>query len=209
MKKKFLSLMMAAAMVATTSVSAFAKDYSWSDNLDKEINVDITGNVQDQNGHTTPGSLSVSVPTTASFTVSNNRTVQSASIRVENKGTTPIDVYAYKFADQTPDENSNITVVGKSSLSTADTTATLTLKLSGNRGYAHLKSEAEGNGIYTHENCETQNKAQAEGIKLAYVDGSDSQDITLSGETKENANLPGSPVKDNFVLTLKIKKAQS
>lgn len=210
MKKKFLSLMMAAAMVATTSVSAFAKDYSWSDKLDKEINVDITGNVQDQQGHIAPGSLSVSVPTTASFTVDNNRAVQSASIRVENKGTIPVDVYAYKFADQTPDANSNITVVGKSGLSEGNiTTATLTLKLSGNRGYAHLKSEAQGNGIYTHENCATENKAQPEGIKLAYVDGSDSQDITLSGETKEDATLPGSPVKDNFVLTLKIKKAQS
>lgn len=207
MKKKFLSLMMAAAVVATTSVSAFAKDYSWSDKLDKEINVDITGNVEDEHGHIAPGNLSVSVPTTASFTVKNNKAVQSASIRVENKGTTPIDVYAYKFADQTPGANSNITVVGKSSLNTAETTATLTLKLNGNRGYAHLKSESsENSGIYTNEDCTE--RAQAEGIKLAYVDGSDSQDITLSGETKETANLPGSPVKDNFVLTLKIKKAQ-
>lgn len=208
MKKKFLSLMMAAAMVATTSVSAFAKDYSWSDKLDKEINVDITGNVEDQYGHIAPGSLSVSVPTTASFTVKNNKTVQSASIRVENKGTTPIDVYAYKFADQTPGENQNITVVGKTKLGEANSTATVALKLNGNRGYAHLKSESTGNGIYTNEDCTT-TPTQTEGVKLAYVDGSDSQDITLSGETKENANLPDSPVKDNFVLTLKIKKAQS
>ena len=211
MKKKFLSLMMAAAMVATTSVSAFAKDYSWSDNLDKEINVDITGNVQDQNGHITPGSLSVSVPTTAGFTVNSNRTVQSASIRVENKGTTPVDVYAYKFVDQTPNDSSSITIVGKSGLSTGDSisTSTLTLKLSGNRGDVHLKSEETGNGIYTHENCESSAKAPAEGVRLAYVDASDSQDITLSGETKNDATVPTSPVQDKFVLTLKIKKAQS
>lgn len=209
MKKKFLSLMMAAAMVATTSVSAFAKDYSWSDNLDKEINVDITGNVQDQSGHTAPGSLSVSVPTTASFTVNSNRTVQSASIRVENKGTTPVDVYAYKFVDQTPDDTSSITIVGKSGLNAANSTSTLTLKLSGNRGHAHLKSVSSETekGIYKNEDCTT--PAEAEGIKLAYVDGSDSQDITLSGETKADATVPNSPVKDNFVLTLKIKKAQS
>lgn len=207
MKKKFLSLMMAAAVVATTSVSAFAEDYSWSENLNKEINVDITGNVESQSGAITPGSLSVSVPTTASFTVNKERAVQSASIRVENKGTTPVDVYAYKFADQTPDANSNITIVGKSGLSTASSTATLALKLSGNRGYAHLKSESTGNGIYTNEDCT--NQAQAEGVKLAYVDASASQDITLSGETKNDAGAPDSAVQDNFVLTLKIKKAQS
>lgn len=214
MKKKFLSLMMAAAVVATTSVSAFAEKYSWSENEDKGISVDITGNVQSETGEITPGSLSVSVPTTASFTVNNGdngKKVQSASIRVENKGTTPIDVYAYKFADQTPATGSKITIVGKSNLGTADSTATLALKLSGDRGYAYLKSESEseGNGIYTHENCESKDKAGEEGVKLAYVNASDSKDITLSGETGNNANAPNSAVQDNFVLTLKIKKAKS
>ena len=202
MKKKFLSLMMAAAVVATTSVSAFAKDYSWSENQDKEINVDITGNVQSQGGAITPGSLSVSVPTTASFTVNNDKTVKSAPIRVENKGTTAVDVYAYKFVDQTTGANPNINIVGKS-------TATLTLKLSGNRGHAHLKSEAAGNGIYTNEDCTVQPQSQEEGVKLAYVDVNDSQDITLTGKTKDTATAPQSPVEDNFVLTLKIKKAKS
>lgn len=211
MKKKFLSLMMAAAMVATTSVSAFAENYSWSENEDKGINVDITGNVQSQGGAITPGNLSVSVPTTASFTVNKDRTVKSAVIRVENKGTIPVDVYAYKFADQTPGEGSKITIVGKSNLDTANSTATLALKLSGNRGYAYLKSESEseGNGIYTHEDCGSENKAQEEGVKLANVNASDFKDITLSGETKDTATAPQSPVEDNFVLTLKIKKAKS
>lgn len=211
MKKKFLSLMMAAAVVATTSVSAFAKDYSWSENLDEEINVDITGNVQSQGGTIIPGNISVSVPTTASFTVNRDRTVKSAPIRVENKGTIPVDVYAYKFADQTPD--SNITIVGKSGLDAASHTDTLTLKLSGNRGHAHLKSEpkgeSRGNGVYTNEECTSQPQDQAEGVILAHVNASDSKDITLSGETKNDANAPTSAVQDNFVLTLKIKKAKS
>ena len=211
MKKKFLSLMMAAAVVATTSVSAFASEnYSWSENLSKEIDVDITGNVESKTGDITPGSISVSVPTTASFTVNRDKTVQSASIRVENKGTIPVDVYAYKFADQTPD--SNITIVGKSGLDAASYTDTLTLKLSGNRGHAHLKtepkSEPRGNGVYTNEECTNKPQDQAEGVKLAYVNASAYQDITLSGKTKTEAEAPNSAVQDNFVLTLKIKKAQ-
>lgn len=209
MKKKFLSLMMAAAVVATTSVSAFAENYSWSENEDKGINVDITGKVQSQSGAITPGSLSVSVPTAASFTVNRDKTVQSASIRVENKGTTPVDVYAYKFVDQTPDDNSSITIVGKTALSQATSTSTLSLKLNGNRGHAHLKSETSetGNGIFKNEECT--NRAETEGVKLAYVDVSAYQDITLSGETGSTAQVSESAVQDNFVLTLKIKKAQS
>lgn len=215
MKKKFLSLMMAAAVVATTSVSAFAEDYSWSENQNKEINVDITGNVKSQTGAIKPGSLSVSVPTKASFTVSNDSAVQGtpaavqgASIRVENKGTIPVDVYAYKFADQTPTDNTSITIVGKRDLSEGTSTSTLSLKLNGNRGYAHLKSVTPetGNGIFKNEDCTT--PGETEGVKLAYVDASAYQDITLTGETASNATAPGSAVQDNFVLTLKIKKAQ-
>lgn len=215
MKKKFLSLMMAAAVVATTSVSAFAEDYSWSENHDKEINVDITGNVKNQNGNIKPGSLSVSVPTTASFTVNNDRAVQGtpaavqgASIRVENKGTIPVDVYAYKFVDQTPNDDKSITIVGKADLSQKTSTSTLSLKLNGNRGHAHLKSEPTetGKGIFKDEDCAT--RAETEGVKLAYVDASAYQDITLTGETGSNATAPESAVEDNFVLTLKIKKAQ-
>ena len=68
MKKKFLSLMMAAAMVATTSVSAFAKDYKWTEDTEQNADVTITGNVADDGGHFVPGTLSVSIPTTTTYT---------------------------------------------------------------------------------------------------------------------------------------------
>lgn len=208
MKKKFLSLMMAAAVVATTSVSAFADDYSWSDKGDQDVQVNITGDVADTNGDTVSGTLSVSIPTATTFSVSNQGKVTAPAIKVQNRGTQAVDVYAYKFADQTPTENSEITVVGKGELETAQSTATLSLRLSGSSGKAYLKSDPSGNGVYKDDNCR-EVSTEASGIKLISVSGNKSESITLVGETKSGGvNAPGKAVQDNFVLTLKIKKAQ-
>ena len=205
MKKKFLSLMMAAAMVATTSISAFAEEYSWPDESDKDVKINITGDVTSSNDEVIGGTLSVSVPTTTTFTVARNGDVTAPQINVENKGTQAIDVYAYKFADQTPADGSNITVVGKSGLT--ESTEKLTLKLDSNNGFVYLKSVEEGNGLFTDPNCDR--KADDAGVKLTSVEVNKSKAITLTGETGSTATAPGSPVQDKFVLTLKIKKANS
>lgn len=210
MKKKFLSLMMAAAVVATTSVSAFADEYSWSENAEQDAKVTITGDVTSIGGDTVSGTLAVSIPTKTTFTVSKEGQVMAPPITVQNRGTKAIDVYAYKFVDQTPDENgenSEITVVGAEKLKEATSTATMSLRLSGSLGKAYLKSEPAGNGVYTDPNCT--HATTGSGEKLISVSGNDSESITLIGETKSEASAPNKPVQDNFVLTLKIKKAQS
>lgn len=205
MKKKFLSLMMAAAMVATTSISAFAEEYSWPDESDKDVKINITGDVTSSNNEVIGGTLSVSVPTTTTFTVTQDGDVTAPQINVENKGTQAIDVYAYKFADQTPTDGSNITVVGESGLT--ESTKKLTLKLNGDNGFVYLKSVERGSGLFTDIDCGSD--ADAAGVKLTSVEVNKSKAITLTGKTKDTATAPDSPVQDNFVLTLKIKKANS
>lgn len=205
MKKKFLSLMMAAAMVATTSISAFAEEYSWPDETDKDVKINITGDVTSSNNEVIGGTLSVSVPTTTTFTVTQDGDVTAPQINVENKGTQAIDVYAYKFADQTPTDGSNITVVGESGLT--ESTKKLTLKLNGDNGFVYLKSVERGSGLFTDIDCGSD--ADAAGVKLTSVEVNKSKAITLTGKTKDTATAPDSPVQDNFVLTLKIKKANS
>lgn len=207
MKKKFLSLMMAAAVVATTSVSAFAKDYSWSDKADQDVNINIRGDVTGQNGQVIGGTLSVSVPTATTFTVAGNGDVTAPQINVENKGTEAVDVYAYKFADQTPDDNSEITVVGETDLTSASSTSKLSLKLDGGNGFVYLKSVKTGSGLFTDANCG--NGAAPAGVKLTSVEGNESRAITLTGKTNPGVQAPATPVQDKFVLTLKIKKANS
>ena len=211
MKKKFLSLMMAAAMVATTSVSAFADNYSWSENEEKDAKVTITGDVTSIGGETVSGTLSVSIPTTTKFTVSKEGKVTAPEIKVQNRGTQAVDVYAYKFVDQTTSsENPEITVVGSEELKNATSTAKLSLRLSGSLGKAYLKSEpsSSGNGVYTDPECGTASTGSGEKLISVSVGGSES--ITLIGETNsQGSTAPNKAVQDNFVLTLKIKKAES
>lgn len=207
MKKKFLSLMMAAAVVATTSVSAFAKDYKWTEGTEKNADVTITGNVANNEGHVIPGTLSVSIPTATTFTVEQNGNLTAPQVTVENRGTETVDVYAYKFVDQTSTPGEEITVVSENTLDEATARDKVTLKLEGNIGSAHLKTVADANGVYTDANC---TKAAGEtGAKLISVEGNTSESITISGKTKKGVGAPSTAIQDKFVLTLKIKKAQS
>lgn len=211
MKKKFLSLMMAAAVVATTSVSAFADDYSWSDKIEQDVDVNITGDVADSNGQTVSGTLSVSIPTATTFTVGQDGTVTAPAITVQNRGTQAVDVYAYKFVDNTPDTGVGITVVGKDQITSAPNYATLSLRLNGSAGDAYLKSEKGTNGVYKDLNCT--DKATGTGVKLVSVGGNKTDRITLEGTTKKElgesggSGAPNAAIQDKFVLTLKFKKA--
>lgn len=207
MKKKFLSLMMAAAVVATTSVSAFADDYSWSDKRDQDVKVNITGDVADESGETVSGTLSVSIPTATTFTVRQDGTVTAPAITVQNKGTQAVDVYAYKFSDNTPTTGSGITVVGKSGLTDAEDYSTVSLRLNGTAGDAYLKSEEGKNGVYKDEDCLKQSSDS--GVKLVSVEGNKTGSINLEGTTQDGVEAPQDPIQDKFVLTLKIKKASS
>ena len=208
MKKNFLSLMMAAAVVATTSVSAFADESSWPDKRDQDVEVNITGDVTSSTGQTVSGTLSVSVPTATTFTVGQTGTVTTSPITVQNRGTQAVDVYAYKFSDNNP--TTGITVVGKKELANAVKYSTLSLRLNGTAGDAYLKSEQGKNGVYTDENCET--AASTTGVKLVSVGGNKTDTITLEGTTKTDLGDSGAPdeaIQDKFVLTLKFKKANS
>ena len=208
MKKKFLSLMMAAAVVATTSVSAFADEYSWSDKIDQDVNVNITGDVANGNGDTVSGTLSVSIPTATTFTVGATGTVTAPPITVQNRGTQAVDVYAYKFADNTL--TGGITVVGEDGLADASDYSTVSLRLNGTSGNAYLKSVTAKKGIYgVYKDLNCAEEATETGVKLVSVDGNKTGTINLIGTTNEGSTSPAKPVQDKFVLTLKIKKASS
>ncbi len=208
MKKKFLSLMMAAAVVATTSVSAFADtNITDSEDMTPTTDIQITGNVIDDNGHAPVGTFNVTVPTAASFTVTQAGKVEGTKIKVTNNGTQDIDVYADKFIDTTV--NSGINVVPESSLKSSNRT-NVSLKITGNLKTLFLKSEDtnEGgkNGIYTDNALSSQ--ASDENLKLANVGAKKEYDLTLSGMAGETSSpAVEKAVSDSFTLRLKIKKS--
>lgn len=217
MKKKFLSLMMAAAVVATTSVSAFATtnpNVTNSDDVDGTANVKITGEVESDSGEKPAGRFEVTVPTTASFTVNQDgKFIASNTITIKNGGVQNIDVYANKFVDATKKEGEGITVVKKSELERKKRTY-ITLNIEGDQGTVHLKTEdtstGTNNGLYTDETLDV--KAVDEDLKLATIPSGQTGDLTLHGEAGklkkgEGEGVVGNAVSNNFTLTLKIKKS--
>ena len=209
MKKKFLSLMMAAAVVATTSVSAFAAGNNVTVTNDgKQVPVTITGSVNGENNKPAAGTLSVTVPTALSFAVKNDGTVEGTQIRVENNGTQDIKVYAYQFMDTTTD--ANITIHNGNSADELRKRSDVMLKIKGNAGTAAFKSESDSranNGVYELNKT----KASGDGILISSIIQGENDDLKLLGEAgttplEGNDNTNG--IVDEFTLRLKIKKAE-
>ena len=210
MKKKFLSLMMAAAVVATTSVSAFAANVVGPDDKAGQANVTITGNVQDDEGHDAVGTFKVTIPTNTDFTVTKDGTIIAAELKVENAGTQNIEVYAYKFVDKTGDGEKGISVVKEGTITDGTKNNKVSLKLTSStgEGEAFLSSGISDNGVHT--NAELNDPASDLGVKLLTLQGGTEQDpytgkIILDG--KAGKTPVDEPVSDEFKLTLKIKKA--
>ncbi|WP_455507214.1 hypothetical protein [Clostridium sp.] len=208
MKKKLLSLVLAGAMVATTSVSAFAAPISTSngqingrDDQEYSTNVTITGQVQNDSGLVNPGTLNVSVPTAASFTVKSDNTVQGTNINIVNGGSQDVDVFAYQFIDTS--EASGITVLGESAIATEDRT-NVSLKIKGNLSTAYLGSNAGSNkGIYSNADLSQGSGA----IKIATVAQNSNENLELSGKAGQKSGQSiSNPVTDTFTLVLKIAK---
>lgn len=230
MKKKLLSLVLAGAMVASTSVSAFADQslgedgahagaetvenapievesvgngrVNGPDNKQYSTEVQIKGDVEDNQGQTKPGTLSVTVATAANFKVSKNGTFSGTNISVNNSGTDDIDVFAYKFIDTK--SNGGITVRGKSDLQGKNRT-NVALNIKGNLDTAYLGSVAgTNNGIYTDENLSSQGTSA---IKIATVAPGYERQLELRGEAgQDKTQAVSEAVENNFTLVLKIAK---
>lgn len=208
MKKKFLSLMMAAAVVATTSVSAFALDTKQVEVLDtvgKQTQVTVTGNITDDSGNLPANTINVTVPTSAQFTVNQDGKVLAPEIEITSDNEEEVKVTAYKFSDPTGAEKIN--VVGNKADLTGDTATKkgVYLTLVGKTGSVILKStdssksglmKMDGSGEYgLEDNPELGNVSKGNPLKL-----------NLVGETSSSYTAPTDAISENFTLTLKIKK---
>ena len=233
MKKKFLSLMMAAAVVATTSVSAFAEEQgnvrddaesssptieavsggviNGEDNKEYTTDVTIKGDVADDDGKTKPGTLSVTVPTTATFAVSNKGELTGSKIKITNNGSQKIDVFAYKFKDRNGARGINI--VGEDTFDiTPEEMARIernqiSLKLTGNSNTVYFKSsDSDDDGMYSKENL-TGKVTKDMNYKIAYVPALGEKELTLSGKAGKKINGINEAINEDFTLVLKIKKS--
>lgn len=200
MKKKFLSLMMAAAVVATTSVSAFANETKTSTG-DIEHEISIEGNIKNKNDVALPSTISVSVPTSTSFTVDKDGKLISGTMNIVNEGAKSVDIYAYKFNDPNNERGINIK---KSIDESTDKKEYVSLALKGGDEEIYFSSSASiSRGIYKSfdeekglgEHDEKKIKTLAEGGQVA---------LSFYGKGGKTGTLEN-PLQEKFTLTLKIK----
>ena len=205
MKKKFLSLMMAAAMVATTSVSAFADEVVKQNG--GTVDVTVTGSINNKSDVAPEGTINVTVPTALAFTVNSSGSLKGTSLTITNNGTEKVDVFAYEFVDK--DSTDGIEV--KKTLETSDNRAKVKLNLSGNAGVANFISDRsqETKGVYGA----TESAKTADGVKIATIgkvgDTTNTGDLTLAGEAGKGPENVEDPIREEFTLKLKIKKSSS
>ena len=214
MKKKLLSLVLAGAMVASTSVSAFAdKNINKPDNTTPEADVEITGQVASDSGNLPVGRFNVTVPTTAAFTVNEDgKFIVADKITIRNEGAQTIDVYAEKFVDSTKGDGDGITVVKDSELSEKKRTY-VSLNIYGKSGNVYLKTEQDesGKGLYKDKEFNAPATTEAD-LKLTSITSGQSGDLTLVGKAGEKVKNTDegrveNAVSNSFTLTLKIKKS--
>lgn len=227
MKKKLLSLVLAGAMVASTSVSAFAEKATGTifeatggssydiTNSERDANISIEGKIADTNNDVKPSTISVTVPTAAKFTVDSKGNLIGSTIAIKSQGDTDVAVMAYKFTDTT--KGNYINVVDAEDLKTENAKTSgddadrkkVALRLIGDGGSVSLKTETDNNnnGIYKLNTTEA---ASAESDRtLGRVRNGKTLTLRLEGDAVTTGSPLNAPIEDTFTLTLKLKKATS
>ena len=196
--------MMAAAVVATTSVNAFADETVTQDG--SEVNVTVSGSVNSETDTPPAGTLSVTVPTALTFSVNSAGKLTGSEIVVTNRGTEKIDVFAYQFIDPTPEKG----IIVKENLNAGNEKRNeVTLSLQGNEATANFASSAGSNkGIYGTATI------NGDGMKISTVGTGSQNTDTLylsgtAGKTALTGNESTDGISEKFTLRLKIKKAQA
>lgn len=214
MKKKLLSLVLAGAMVASTSVSAFAATVSQTPSEatgQKEVtvtdtsadtNISIEGKIANNQNQLPASTISVSVPTAASFTVDKDGNLIGSNINITSQSNEEVEVLAYKFNDTTGTEYIN--VVDSDTLGSSSNKKEVSLRLSGNEGSVSLKttdSDSES-GI-----CELNTSTNiSDGKVIGKVSNGNALTLKLEGNAVKTGTELTSAVKDTFTLTLKLRK---
>lgn len=205
MKKKLLSLVLAGAMVASTSVSAFAttQDIDVQPNKDSEVNIPIEGNIESKDGEIAPGTIAVTVPTSASFKVDKKGAVTSAKMNIVNKGEKKISVLASSFKDTSGTERINL-VKSRD----ASDRKQVSLRLTGGDEEIILIS-ANGGEMYK---VSDPNTAIRQDFELQQVNPHGQLELQLKGEGtaySDSTSNGDDAVSDEFKLVLKIKQVNN
>ncbi len=209
MKKKLLSLVLAGAMVASTSVSAFAatptattteKKTILENEDEKDVNVTVTGDILDNKGNAQPGTISVTVPTAVNFTVTKDGRLASGEMVITNHSSEKLKVSVKKFTDA--DAGNNINIVKKSTFNNGSSSIPrekIWLSLVGTGGSVGFESTDSGKMYNLADDAAIESSKE-----IGKIDGSGELRLGLEGGGGTAAGSSTDPIKDNFNLVLTI-----
>lgn len=208
MKKKLLSLVLAGAMVASTSVSAFATTPNTQQVTSDggKANVAISGSVDSNDGKPAAGTISVSIPTALQFQVDSTGDVKGTSIDVVNNGLDEVQIVADQFIDDAPNGSIKINKPNEFNSSTDRSSkkrSDVVLWIQGNGDSAYF-NPGEDQGI-----CNEEGTAKNDIVvsTLSKRDGgSNSDNIKLKGYAGTGRIDGDNALTDQFTLRLKVKK---
>lgn len=216
MKKKLLSLVLAGAMVASTSVSAFAADTEYDIATgDKEHKVSIEGNVENQRGQTVPGTISVTVPTSVAFTIGSDGNITGGEIRIVNKSNDKVEVVAKDFTDTTRADKI-IIVKDKELDGKLDESASgndqgkkyISLNLqSDSKSLGLISGKSDNKSGFVNDAGDEIDSSKETSLGTAWREND--LKLKLTGRTKkadQQYTAPSNPIRDDFSLLLKIQK---
>lgn len=213
MKKKLLSLVLAGAMLATTSVSAFAEDREevTVGSNGAEQPVDITGNVANDSNQILPGTITVTVPTTMAFTINKDGNIEDGEITIRNKSTESVEVVAKEFTDSKP--TSGIIVKKADELADVENTNEnryVSLTLEGEESVGLISAKTKTGLVNLSTKQEYDKDANP---SLGTITPKGNLTLRLKGVVKINEErgryeAPNNPVNNRFTLKLKIQKAK-
>lgn len=221
MKKKLLSLVLAGAMVASTSVSAFAATEDATYNIDSTTSqnhkVTITGDIANGQNETLPGTITVTIPTAMAFTVDKDGTVTGGKIEVVNRSNESVEVVAKEFNDTTPDNK--IVLVKKSELDDKiaageEGKTYMALDLIGNTNTVGLVSSKNTSETGFVKNSDESAIQASENTTLGNAVNGINLELKLEGKAKHSDSsqhaysAPTTAVNDTFNLILKIQKTK-
>lgn len=221
MKKKLLSLVLAGAMVASTSVSAFAETvdtetYNIDSTKSQNHKVTVTGDIANNKNQTLPGTITVTIPTAMAFTVDKDGTVTGGKIEVVNRSNEGVEVVAEKFNDTTPDNK--IVLVKKTELdgkieSAEEGKTYMALDLIGNTNTIGLVSSKDTSETGFVKNSDESPIQAGENTTLGNAVNGINLELKLEGRAKHSDSshaysAPTTAVNDTFNLILKIQKTK-
>ena len=178
----------------------YHRGYTTSDKL--HVVIPTKGEMKANAGKAPEKRISVTIPTTAAFTVKNNSTFISTSIKVSNNGEIPVDISVHNFMDN--DRDRGIKLVADRAVTESDERNKINLWL---ENVAENKRVYLGDGeLYSQLGAKI-TEDEEEKKKIAKVLSGNNSEIKICGEAGKSALTRDNPISNKFILILKIKKS--